>query len=108
MMGSRMLMLGEAMSILARRTRLPSGEFAVLHAGEDVEIFVDGAGAIGAVFAGFIEVAAVLADLVDGEVVDVGLAGLDELHGPLVELAEVVGGGNRDGPTRSRASARLS
>ncbi len=33
-----------------------------------------------------------LADLVGGEVVDVGLAGLDELHGPLVELAEVVGG----------------
>ena len=33
-----------------------------------------------------------LADLVGGEVVDVGFAGLDELEGPLVELAEVVGG----------------
>ena len=33
-----------------------------------------------------------LADLVGGEVVDVGLAGLDELESPLVELGEVVGG----------------
>jgi hypothetical protein len=30
----------------------------------------------------------VLADLVGGEVVDVSLAGLDELHGPLVELGK--------------------
>ena len=36
--------------------------------------------------------AAVLADLVGGEVVDVRLAGLDQVDGPLVELLEVVGG----------------
>jgi hypothetical protein len=34
----------------------------------------------------------VLADLVGGEVVDVGFASFDELQSPLVELAEVVGG----------------
>ena len=68
------------------------GEFAGLHAREEVEIFLDGAIAIGAVLAGFGEGAAVLADLVGGEVADVGLAGLDELDGPIVELVEVVGG----------------
>jgi hypothetical protein len=68
------------------------GELAGFHAKEEIEVFIDGAAAIGAVPAGLIEVAAVLADLIDGEVIDVGLAGLDELHGPLVELAEVVGG----------------
>ena len=68
------------------------GELAGLHAGEEVEIFFDGAVAIGAVLAGLGEGAAVLANLVGGEVVDVGFAGLDELQGPLVELAEVVGG----------------
>jgi hypothetical protein len=34
----------------------------------------------------------VLPDLVGGEVVDVGLAGLDQVYGPVVELVEVVGG----------------
>ena len=68
------------------------GELAVLHAHEEVEILFDGAVAIGAVLAGLGQGAAVLADLVGGEVVDVGLAGLDQLEGPLVELAEVVGG----------------
>ena len=68
------------------------GELALLHADEEVEIFFDGPVAIRAVFAGLGEGAAVLADFVGGEVVDVGLAGLDELDGPLVELAEVVGG----------------
>ena len=32
----------------------------------------------------------VLADLLGGEIVDVGLAVLDELHRPFVELVEVV------------------
>ncbi len=33
-----------------------------------------------------------LANLVGGEVIDVGFAVVDELEGPLVELGEVVGG----------------
>ena len=68
------------------------GELAGLHAGEEVEIFFDAAIAVGALLAGFGGGAAVLADLVGGEVADVGLAGFDELDGPIVELAEVVGG----------------
>ncbi len=70
----------------------PVGELAGFHAGEEVEVFFDAAVAIGRVFAGFGESAAVLADLVGGEVVDVGFAGFDELDGPGVELGEVVGG----------------
>ena len=92
MTGSRMLRLGEAMSILARRTRAAVGELAGFHALKEVEIFFDGPVAIRAVLAGLGEGAAMLADLVGGEVVDVGFAVLDELEGPLVELGEVVGG----------------
>ena len=64
---------------MARSTRAAVGELAGLHAREEVEILFDGAIAIGAVFARLGEGAAVLADLVGGEVIDVGLAGLDEL-----------------------------
>ena len=68
------------------------GEFAGLHALEQVQILFDGAVAIGAFLAGFGEGAAVLAHFLGGEIADVGLAVSDELHGPLVELAEIVGG----------------
>ena len=71
---------------------MPSGNSPALHADEQVEILLDRPVAIGAVFAGLGEGAAVLADLVGGEVIDVGFAVLDELESPLVELAEVVGG----------------
>ncbi len=108
MTGSRMLRLGEAMSILARRTRLPSGNSPVFMRMKEVEIFFDGAVAIGAVLAGLGEGAAMLADLVGGEVVDVSLAGFDELEGPLVELAGSSRRRSRGAPSRSRASGRLS
>ena len=68
------------------------GEFASLHASEEVEIFFDGTVAVGRIFSGLGEGAAVLTDFVGGEVVDVGFAGLDEFDGPGVELGEVVGG----------------
>ena len=68
------------------------GELAGLHAGEEVEILFDGAIAVRAFGAGFGGGAAVLADLVGGEIADVGLAVFDELHGPVVELAEIIGG----------------
>ena len=83
MTGSRMLRLGEAMSILARRTRGAVGELARLHAREEVEVFFDRAIAIRAVLAGLGQSAAILADLVGGEVVDVRLAGLDQLGAPI-------------------------
>ena len=41
---------------------------------------------------GSVERAAILADLLGGQIADVGLALADQLHGPLVELVEVVGG----------------
>jgi hypothetical protein len=67
-------------------------KLAGAHALEQVEVLLDRAVAPRAVLAGRGEGAAVLADLVGGEVVDVGLAGLDEMDRPLVELVEVVGG----------------
>ena len=62
------------------------------HALEQVEVLIDRTAAPGAVPARLCEGAAVLPDLVGGQVVDVGLAGLDQVYGPVVELVEIVGG----------------
>ena len=53
------------------------GEFALAHALEEVEIFFDGAVAVRAFFAGLGERAAILADFVGAQIVDVGLAVFD-------------------------------
>ena len=68
------------------------GELAGSHALEQVEVLLDGAVAIRAVAAGLVERAAMLPNLIGGQIADVGFAGLDELDGPGVELIEVVGG----------------
>ena len=68
------------------------GELAGAHALEQVEVLLDGAVAVRAFLAGLGQRAAVLADLLGGQVADVRLARLDQLHGPVVELVEVVGG----------------
>ena len=52
MTGSRMFMLGEAMSILARSVSAAVGELARAHALEQVQVLVDGAVAERAVLAG--------------------------------------------------------
>ena len=67
------------------------GELAGAHPLEEVEALLDRPVAPRAVPAGLGERAAVLADLVGGEVVHVGLAGPDQVDGPRVELLEVVG-----------------
>ena len=67
-------------------------ELARAHALEQVEALLDRTVAPRTVLAGLGEGAAVLADLVSGEVVDVRLAGLDQVDRPFVELIEVVGG----------------
>ena len=67
-------------------------KLARAHALEQVEALVDRAVAPGAVRARLGEGAAVRADLVGREVVDVGLAVSDQVDGPVVELLEVVGG----------------
>ena len=80
------------MSIFARRVLRAVGELAGLHPLEQVEVLRDRAVAVGAVRARRGQRAAGLADLVGVEVADVRLAGLDQLHGPLVDLPEVVRG----------------
>ena len=90
--GSRRLMLGDAMSILARSTRAPSGNSPARMRAKRSRFSLGRPVAPGALAAGLGERAAVLADLVGRQVVDVGLAGPDEVDGPLVELLEVVGG----------------
>ena len=87
-----MFRFGDAMSILARSVREPSGNSPALHALEQVQVLLDGAVAVRALLARFGQRAAILADLLGGQVADVGLAGFDQLHRPLVELVEIVGG----------------
>ena len=80
-------------------------ELARAHAREQVEALLDRAVAPGAVRARLGERAAVLADLVGGEVVDVRLAGLDQVDGPVVELRGSSRTRSRGArPSRSRAS----
>ena len=86
-----MLRLGEAMSIFARRVRAPSGNSPAFMRCEQIEVFLDRAVAVGAVLARLGQRAALLANLIGGQIADVGLAGLDQLHGPFVELVEIIG-----------------
>src|SRR5262249_6775917 len=62
------------------------------HPAEQIQVLLDRAVAERRGAAGLGQRAAVLADLLTAEIVDVGLAGADELLGPLVELFEVVAG----------------
>ena len=80
-------------------------ELARAHALEQVEALLDRTVAPGAVPARLGEGAAVLADLVGGEVVDVGLAGLDQVRRPTRRAAGSSRRRSRGArPSRSRAS----
>ena len=79
------------MSIFARRTARAIGKFPGAHALEQIQILFDRAVAIRAVFARFGQRAAILANLLGRQIVDVGLAILDQLDRPFVELIEIVG-----------------
>ena len=68
------------------------GELAGAHPREEIEALLDRAVAPGAVPTGRGQRAAVLADLVRREVVDVGIPRPDEMDRPRVELLEVVRG----------------
>src|SRR5579872_3163071 len=68
------------------------GEFAVLHALKQFEIFADGTVPVGALLAGFGESAALFADFVGGQVADVRVSLIDQLDGPFIELLEIIGG----------------
>ena len=65
-------------------------ELARAHAAEQVQVLRDGAIAVRALAARLRQGATVLGHLLRGEIVHVGLAPLDQLHGPLIELLEVV------------------
>jgi hypothetical protein len=62
------------------------------HATEQIEALLDRPIAPRAVRARLGQCAAMLADLIGSQIVDVGLSGSDQLDGPLVQLLEVVGG----------------
>ena len=68
------------------------GELAGAHAAEEVEVLLDAAVAVGAVLARCGNSTAALANLVEGLVVDICQAFLNQELGPLVELLEIVGG----------------
>ena len=87
-----MLRFGEAMSILARSVREPSGNSPCPHALEQIEILFHRAIAVRAFLARLGQRAAILAYLLRAQVIDVRLARLDELHRPGVQLVEIVGG----------------
>src|SRR5207245_11708761 len=70
----------------------PLVDLACANAREEVEALRHRAVAPGAFPAGLGERPAVLAHLIEAQLVDVRLARLDERDGPLIELLEVVGG----------------
>ena len=67
------------------------GKFAGAHAAKEIEIFLDAALPIRAVDAGFGQRAARGPHFFLRLVVHVGLAGTDQIFGPLVELIEIIG-----------------
>src|SRR5215471_18207588 len=70
----------------------PVGEFTGAHAAEEIEVLGDRSVSVWAVPARLGQRAAARPDLVLRLVVDVGLARLDQVLGPLIELLEIVGG----------------
>ncbi|MCY1172027.1 hypothetical protein D9M73_121530 [compost metagenome] len=67
-------------------------EFTGLHAGEQVQVLFDAAVAERAVLARLGQAATVFLGLFRGQVVDVGIAGLDQLHRPVMQLVEILRG----------------
>src|SRR5208283_2082437 len=68
------------------------GKLTRAHALKQRQIFFDGTVAIRAISARLIQGPAILADFLRAQVANVGLARLDELYRPRMELIEVVGG----------------
>ena len=68
------------------------GEFTGPHAAEQIQVLVHRPVAIGAVSAGLGEGAPVGAHVLRRKIVHIGLAGADQVLGPLVQLLEIVGG----------------
>ena len=71
---------------------LSVSEFACPHFFEQVEILLDAAVAVGIIFAGLRQGAAVLAHLLRREVGDIGLALFDQLDRHIIHFLEIIGG----------------
>ena len=61
------------------------------HALEQVQVLLDRTVAIRAVLAGLSQAAAILAHFLGRQIVHISVTGSNQLHGPLIELIEVVG-----------------
>ena len=101
-------MLGDAMSIFARSTRVAVRELARAHAREQVEVLLDAPVAVRRVRPGARQRAARLADLVGGLVVDERVPRPDQVDRPVVELLEVVGRVEDRSSPQSKPSQRTS
>ena len=96
--GSRMFRLGDAMSILARSVREPSGNSPARMRSNRSRFSSTRAIAIRTLPAGLGQGAAILPHLLGAQVADVRLARLNQLDGPLVKLIEIVGRVVQAGP----------
>ena len=85
-------MLPEPMSILARRTRAPLGNSPARMRRNRSRFSAGAAVAVRAVAAGLGQRAAAAAHLLRALVVDIGVAALDQVFGPAVELIEIIRG----------------
>ena len=100
--GVAQLHVGVRHVYLGAQHLLAVGKLAVAHALKQIEVLLDAAVAPGAVLAGLGDGAAAEADLLLRLVVDVGQSLLDEDHGPLVELLEIVAGVVHSGPFKAQ------
>ncbi len=91
-MGSRRFRLADGHVDFGAQSSCAVGKLARFHAREQIEVFFHRSTAIGALLARLSERPALLAHLFGRQIAHVGLAGFDQLHGPFVELAEIVGG----------------
>ena len=92
MTGSRMLRFGDAMSILARSVREPSGNSPAFMRANRSRFSSTERLRYGLSLPGSVSVPRYCRISLGGQVADVRLAGPDQLHGPFVELAEIIGG----------------
>ena len=90
--GSRMLRFGEAMSILARSVREPSGNSPAFMRANRSRFSSTERLRYGLSLPGSVSVPRYSRICSAREIADVGFAGLDQLNGPLVQLIEIVGG----------------
>ncbi len=73
------------------QNHLSVGKFPCLHTSEKVEVFLNGAVAVRAFFAGLGKRAAVFADLVGVQFTNIGFAPFDQLFGKFIQPVKIIG-----------------